>query len=215
MGISQFSGTFTISSYAAIIFKATGSTIEPNLSAIIMGTVQIFGTYFASLLMDRLGRKMLLLVSTCGTTLGLLVTGTYAYLSENGYNMDGFNYLPVVSLSFVIFVAAIGIIPVPYVLVNEIFPRKVSDRSSVLIIIIICIPFALQIRKVSATICTCTVSLFAFIMLRTFPIMKDSLSLYGCLWFFSGVSMLGILFTVAVVKETKGKNLDAFDEDED
>lgn len=126
MAISQFSGTFTISSYAAIIFKATGSTIEPNLSAIIMGSVQICGTYFASLLIDRLGRKMLLLISTCGTTLGLVITGTYAYLSENGHNVEGLNFLPVVSLSFVIFVAAIGIIPVPYVLVNEIFPRKVN-----------------------------------------------------------------------------------------
>lgn len=136
MAISQFSGTFTISSYAAIIFKATGSTIEPNLSAIIMGSVQIFGTYFASSLIDRLGRKMLLLISTCGTTIGLLITGTYAYLSSNGYNVDGFNLLPVVSLSFVIFVAAIGIIPVPYVLVNEIFPRKVSDQNIIIFFLI-------------------------------------------------------------------------------
>lgn len=126
MAISQFSGTFTISSYAAIIFRATGSTIEPNLSAIIMGSVQIVGTYLASSLIDRVGRKILLLVSTCGTAVGLVVTATYALLAETGHNMDGWNALPIVSLSFVIFVAAIGIIPVPYVLVNEIFPRKVN-----------------------------------------------------------------------------------------
>lgn len=136
MAISQFSGTFTISSYAAIIFKASGSSIEPNLSAIIMGSVQICGTYFASVLIDRLGRKMLLLISTCGTTLGLVITGTYAYLSETGYNMNGLDFLPVVSLSFVIFVAAIGIIPVPYVLVNEIFPRKVIKNTPFILFII-------------------------------------------------------------------------------
>lgn len=129
MAVSQFSGTFTISSYAAMVFAATGSALPPNLSAIIMGTVQIFGTYCASTLIDRLGRKMLLLISTIGSAVALVVTGIYTYLRQTGHDVTSFNWLPVISISFYIYISAIGIIPVPYVLVNEIFPRKVKTRG--------------------------------------------------------------------------------------
>lgn len=126
MAVSQFSGTFTISNYASIIFKASGSTIEPNMSAIVMGSVQVLGTCCASILIDKLGRKVLLLMWTAGSTIALLITGTYTYMGSVGYDVSAFNILPVVAISAMIFVSAIGIIPVPYVLVNEIFSRKVS-----------------------------------------------------------------------------------------
>lgn len=125
MAVSQFSGTFTISSYAAIVFTESGSALPPNLSAIVIGTVQIFGTYTASALIDRLGRKMLLLISTSCSAFALIVTATYTYLGHIGYDVSPYNVLPVISISFYIYVSAFGIIPVPYVLVNEMFPRKV------------------------------------------------------------------------------------------
>lgn len=125
MAVSQFSGTFTISSYAAIIFTESGSALPPNLSAIVIGTVQIFGTYTASTLIDRLGRKMLLLISTSCSALALVVTAIYTYLGHTGHDVTPYNVLPVISISIYIYVSAAGIIPVPYVLVNEMFPRKV------------------------------------------------------------------------------------------
>lgn len=194
MAVSQFSGTFTISNYAATIFSKSGSTVDPNLSAIIFGCLQVLGTLCASSLIDKLGRKILLLVSTTGTAIGLVITGIYSYLGHEGYDISSFNLLPVISLSLIIFIAAIGVIPVPYVLVNEIFPRK--------------------IRKVAATMCTCTVNIFAFVMLRTFPIMLSRFHLYGCMWFFAAVSLFGLIFTIFAITETKGKNLDTIETNE-
>lgn len=60
--------------------------------------------------------------------------------------------------------------------------------------------------------CTCTVSLFAFTMLKTFPLLMVSISLYGCLWMFACVSIFGIVFTVFAVTETKGSNLDTIEQ---
>lgn len=129
MAVSQFSGTFTLCNYAATIFRESGSTIDPNMSAIVMGTMQVCGTYCASRVVDSMGRKKLLLISTSGGAVGLAVTGVYSYLAKHNYDVSAFNFLPVVSLSFFIFISAIGIIPVPYVLVSEVIPQKVRGSS--------------------------------------------------------------------------------------
>lgn len=126
MAVSQFSGQFALTSYALTIFRESGSTIDPNLSSIVMGFIQLIGTCCGSFLIDRLGRKALLLISTAGSTLGLLIIGTHSYLHMHGYNVSGWNLLPVITLSFFIFISAIGIIPVPYVITTEILPRKVN-----------------------------------------------------------------------------------------
>lgn len=68
MAISQFSGTFCVVTYAKTIFAESGSNFNPNTSAIILGSLQIFGTYCTSIFIERLGRKMLLGIS-CGKLL--------------------------------------------------------------------------------------------------------------------------------------------------
>lgn len=127
MAVSQFSGSFAISNYAVSIFKQTGSTLDPNMSSIVMGIIQVIGTYSASQLMDKVGRKVLLLTSTAGGCMALLVTGTFAYLARQGFNVSAFSILPVISISFFVFICAIGILPVPYVMVSEVLPQRVCD----------------------------------------------------------------------------------------
>lgn len=126
MGVSQFCGSFTITSYAATIFKETGSTIDPNLSSIVMGVFQVTATYISSILIDRIGRKILLLISTSGAAMAMLVTGTYVYLGRSGFDVSSFNLLPIISISFFIFICCIGIVGVPNVIMTEILPPKVS-----------------------------------------------------------------------------------------
>lgn len=65
MAVSQFSGTFCVVTYAKTIFTDSGSNFNPNTSAIILGSLQILGTYCTSILIERLGRKLLLGIS-CG-----------------------------------------------------------------------------------------------------------------------------------------------------
>lgn len=56
-----------------------------------------------------------------------------------------------------------------------------------------------------------SVSVFAFIMLKIFPSMLVKLDLYGCMFLFSFVNVLGIFFTKFVVPETNGQNLDVME----
>lgn len=213
MAVNQFSGTLTLISYAATIFTESGSSFDPNMSAIVMGCLQICGTYCTSLLIDRVGRKCLLIISCGGSAVGLAVMGVYSFMNEHGYGMDAFHFVPVLSLSFVIFVASIGIIPIPYVIIAEVLPRKVCVK---LRFFFACSKFSthfvLQIRDVGTTICTTTVSLYAFIMLKSFPYLLMNLQLYGCMVVFMCVALSGVLFTVLFVPETKGKRLDVLSE---
>lgn len=58
MALDQFSGLFPMINYAAMIFQQSGSSLSPNLSSIIMASLQLAGTYTSTFLVDRAGRKV-------------------------------------------------------------------------------------------------------------------------------------------------------------
>lgn len=126
MIVNQFSGSFAISNYAETIFKSTGSTFDPQISAIVMAAVQVVGTYTTSQLMDRVGRKVLLLVSLGGCCIAHLITGIYCYLAKHDYDVNAFNLVPIISISTFIFMSSIGILPVPFIMLAEVIPQRVS-----------------------------------------------------------------------------------------
>lgn len=53
-----FSGLTPMSFYTANIFQETGSNLSPNMSAIVIGVVQLIGTCIATKLVERAGRKV-------------------------------------------------------------------------------------------------------------------------------------------------------------
>lgn len=126
MAISQFSGSFALVNFAETIFKDSGSTIQPHIAAIVMAVLQIFGSYMTSTVIDKVGRKMLLVVSAMGTALGLAVMASYMHFQKLNYDLSHLQLLPVVSLSFVLVVSSLGLVSVPYVIIAEVLPRKVS-----------------------------------------------------------------------------------------
>lgn len=90
-----------------------------------MGSMQIIGILCAALTIDRLGRKVLLLVSTTGAAIGLSVTGVYSYLHNQDYDVAAFSVVPVISVSFFMLSVAFGLTPVPFVIMSELMPSKV------------------------------------------------------------------------------------------
>lgn len=56
--INQFCGCFAMLNYTASIFKESGSAMSPNTSAIVVAIIQLFGSYVATYLVDRAGRKV-------------------------------------------------------------------------------------------------------------------------------------------------------------
>jgi len=129
MILNQLSGCFALLNYTASIFAESGSDLSPNTSAIVVASIQIFGTYSSTILVDRVGRKILLIISEFGTSLGLISMGLYSYFSKHDYDLSEFGWIPIASISFVIFIASLGILTLPFVVIAEILPQKVTNIS--------------------------------------------------------------------------------------
>lgn len=73
----QFCGSTAIISYTEQIFRAAEGGLGPEESCILFGSVQLLTAAISSQLVDRLGRKPLLLVSSCGVALANIIIGAY------------------------------------------------------------------------------------------------------------------------------------------
>lgn len=125
MCLNVFSGGLLLLNYASNIFRQSGSDMDPNTSAIIMVTVQMFGTWVATFLIDRVGRRLLLISSTIGAGTGLALMGTFIFLSSRNFDLSDLSWVPVACLSFSVFSAAIGLLPLAFVVLGEVLPSKV------------------------------------------------------------------------------------------
>ena len=122
MLLQQMSGIMAINTYTASIFEDAGSSVEPNLATIIMGVVHVASTFVAVVLVDRLGRKALLLFSDAIMGACLLVIGVYFYLKSAG-NVDDLGWLPLVSLIVYVFASSVGFSCIPWVMMSKFTPR--------------------------------------------------------------------------------------------
>lgn len=56
--MNQFTGVVAMLSYTAYIFEEAGSSLSPNMSALVIGVIQVVGNVIATILVDRSGRKV-------------------------------------------------------------------------------------------------------------------------------------------------------------
>lgn len=95
--LNHFSGAYTMIAYAGTIFQGSGSIISANSSALMIGIVQFIGTSMLPLLVERIGRRTLYIVSTIGTIVGLTILGTYLTLKSLNYDVTSFGWISIVS----------------------------------------------------------------------------------------------------------------------
>lgn len=105
MFFQQFSGINAVIFFSVSIFKAAGSDLDPNICAIIIGVVQVLMTFAAAALVERAGRKLLLLCSSTIMSLCLAVLGVYFYMKEHDEkSVASIGIVPLVSLVlFIVF----------------------------------------------------------------------------------------------------------------
>lgn len=123
--LSQMTGCFTFLSYAVLIFQRSETSIDSYVSSIILAVMQLIGTMMTGLLADKFGRKLLMVSSLLGCAIGLAVLSVYLYLVQCGYELKAFALLPVICLSFVIFIGSAGVVGLLSVCTVENLPSKV------------------------------------------------------------------------------------------
>ena len=191
MFFQQFSGINAVMFYSTDIFKESGSSIEPKIATIIIGVAQVVATIAGSLLVDRLGRKLLLNVSGALHVASTASLGLYYYCIADDTSAS-YGWVPVASLVVFIIGFSVGFGPVPWLMVAEITPNSSRSATSA---------FATAFNW------TC-----AFIVSKNFEALKDSITKHGTFFLFSAISLLSIVFVVLALPETKGKSQEEIQE---
>lgn len=119
MFLEQFSGVFAMLFFASTIFQHSGSSISANGSSIIAGVIQLIGAYCSTMLVDKAGRRVLISTSALGISCGLFIFALYSYLNGHGYVTNSLNWIPLVSFSFVLFIANLGVLTLPFLVMSE------------------------------------------------------------------------------------------------
>ncbi|CAG7828155.1 unnamed protein product [Allacma fusca] len=189
MLFQQLSGVNAVIFYTTDIFTDAGSSLAPSMCTVIIGTVQVLASLVSSLLMDKAGRKVLLLFSDLVMSLFLVGLGFFFYLKEfNPEFAAQIGWLPLASLIAFIIAMSVGFGPIPWLMMGELLPPHVKGQASAM--------------------ATSFNWLLAFLVTFFFEDVKQTVGSYSCYWAFAGICALGTVFVYIFVPETKGKSLD-------
>ncbi len=178
----QITGINTVIYYAPKIFLNAGFQSENTafFAAVIVGVTNFIATIISLWLIDKVGRKPLLLISLAGMGISFTIAGYVFHTKIGGLWI----LFPI--LSYIAFFA-IGLGPVVWVLISEIFPTKIRGRAMSIAIMILWIS--------------------CFIVSQTFPWLVENIA-DGTFYMYAGICAVAFIFVWKWVIETKGKTLE-------
>ncbi|KAM7258969.1 hypothetical protein ACFE04_014710 [Oxalis oulophora] len=185
MVCQQFGGINGICFYTSDIFEQAG--VSAASGTVIYAIIQVIITGLNTTVIDRAGRKPLLLVSGVGLVMGCLLTALSFYLKVHGLALESVPALAVAGILLYIAAFSAGMGAVPWVVMSEIFPINIKGAAGGL---------ATLVNWFGAWLISYT---FNYLM---------SWSSYGTFIVYAGVNALAILFVIVVVPETKGRTLE-------
>ena len=185
MIFQQFSGINAVMFYTVSIFKDAGID-NSEMATVLIGAVQVCGTVVACILMDRMGRRRLLIIGGSVMSLACFLFGWYFYKVNSG--VTDWGKLPVVCLVLYIIGFSLGWGPIPMLIMSEIFPSRVRGAASGIAIL---------------ANWTC-----AFIVTKEFVFIQDTFGSASTFWMFAISCFCSVIYVWKKVPETKGKSLE-------
>jgi sugar porter (SP) family MFS transporter len=189
--INQMVGVNAVIYYAPTILKDAGfSSSAAILATTGVGILNMLVTLCALLLIDRVGRRPLLLVGISGVLLALIVLGA-AYLLPGGPSGAGVLLVAGLLVYIASFAASLGI--AIWLLNSEVYP--------------------LEVRGKGAAAGAFTHWVLDFVIASTVLTLIATITPTGMFWFYGLFAILGIIFVLRRVPETKGKTLEEVSEE--
>ncbi len=189
----QLVGINVVFYYGSVVWQAAGFTeSQALLINVISGGVSIGACIGATMMVDRLGRKPLLLIGSIGMAISLAIM-TYVFATA-GLDAAGSPDLgsngPVALISLMVYVAFFNMSwgPIMWVMLGEMFPN--------------------QIRGSALAVAGLAQWLANYAITATFPVMLAGIGLGGAYGFYTAGAVISVFFIVKFVKETKGIELE-------
>ncbi|MBM4094872.1 MAG: sugar porter family MFS transporter [Planctomycetes bacterium] len=184
MAVSQFSGINAIIYYSTKIFTTAGVGVEDAFTrSAIIGIVNVLFTVVALVLVDRAGRRPLLIIGLTVQVVALAATGWMFHTGQTGLLL-----LLMVLVYIAAFAMALG--PIPWIVCSEIFPTRIRGRAM--------------------SLATFVIWTSCYIVAQTFPMLNDSpvIGPAKTFWIYGGFTLFGLLFVFMRLPETKGRTLE-------
>jgi MFS transporter, SP family, arabinose:H+ symporter len=180
---SQITGINAIIYYAPEIFKSIGFAAESAFfQTVLIGVINTLFTFIAIWLIDRAGRRTLLLWGVAGMIICLLGTGICFY-----FNITQGPWLLIFILGYIAsFASSLG--PIPWVIMSEIFPTKT--------------------RGIAMSFCTIVLWVGVLFITQFTPILLEGIGGAFTFWIFMVNSVILLVFVWKVVPETKQRTLE-------
>ncbi|PPD81751.1 hypothetical protein GOBAR_DD21307 [Gossypium barbadense] len=185
MVFQQFGGINGICFYLSNIFESAG--VSPSIATITYAIIQVPITALNTTVIDKAGRKPLLLVSSTGLVLACIPSGTSFYLKDHNLAPSSVPILAVTGILMYIGSFSAGMGAVPWVVMSEIFP--------------------INIKGIAGSLATLVNWFGAWAVSYTFNFLM-SWSYYGTFIIYAAINAVAIVFVITVVPETKGKTLE-------
>lgn len=186
---------FSVVNYHAkllLVQARVTDAMDPNLATILIGLCQMGGNLVGAFIIDKVGRKSLLYVSSTFLAIAQAGLGTYFYFElsspEAAEILVDFRWIPLVLLLMFVVFLPVGWGSVTYILVSEIVPTSVRTETAVL--------------------CNSWEQLLQFGVLQLHAAICGSYGPQYLHWGFSITSAFGALFVFLCVPETSGKTLE-------
>ena len=180
--LQQWCGINVLFNYAQEVYRDAGYGVADILfNIVISGTINLLFTFFAMALVDRIGRRSLMLFGCLGVGIAHLMVALAYHLHLRG--------LPVLVFTLAAIACyAMSLAPVTWVLISEIFPNRIRGLG------------------VSAAVSALWAA--SFVLVYTFPIMEHVLGSSGTFVSYGLVCIAGFLFVRTTVPETRNQTLE-------
>lgn len=188
----QITGINTVIYYAPTLLQEAGFGTNGSLLAnVVNGAVNVIMTIIAIRLLDRVGRRTLLLCGTVGMAVGMFVT---AFSFAGGEHLHGAAAVTAI-FGLLIYTGsfAIGLGPVFWLLIAEIYP--------------------LTIRGAAMSVATIANWSANFVVTISFLTIKNAIGGMGVFLLFGSLTLVALLYFWLEVPETKGRSLQQIEQD--
>ncbi|KAG9455801.1 hypothetical protein H6P81_000309 [Aristolochia fimbriata] len=187
----QASGNDAVVYYSPEVFKAAGIKKKKRLVGVtvLMGLTKTFCVFVSAGLLDRFGRRPLLLLGSAGISVSLALLGLGSKILENSEAKPRWAVvMSVVAVCADVSFFSIGLGPINWMYSSEIFPTRLRAQGT---------SVAISVNRVVSGVVS-----------MTFLSVSKAISFGGTFWLYAAVSAVGVAFTYVFLPETKGKTLE-------
>ena len=178
----QFSGINALLTNLTVIFENSNINLNPSVSSVIVTSAQVITVACSTPLVEFLGRRATWWISSLGQGVFLLILW-----ANEEWNWS--KIVPVVMLFFDVLFFGIGLGPLPWFVVPELFPDEV--------------------RGLAMGIIQAVNWFFAALMIFVFPTMQDTMTLAWVYFFYGVIMIISFLYGLFFLPETRGEEMGA------